>query len=752
MRNPLRKRLFRELLHDFGKYVVIFTFIFATIAMVAGFLVSDISLKTAYDESFEEYNVEDGHFTLLTPAEDGFFDGMERYYKVKVYENFYADREADDGDAVRVYRLRKDVNRTALWEGDYPSDMGEIAIDRLYAENNGYSVGDTMIIEGRRFRVSGLVALTDYSALFKNNTDMMFDAKQFTVALLSDIDFDVIQPGEMKYCYSWTNDDRALSADECKQKAEDIMDWLSGRAILTDFLRRADNQAIQFTGADMGGDKALITTLLYVVMAVMAFIFAVTTSNTIEQEAAVIGTLRASGYRRGELLRHYIALPIIVSMIAAVLGNLAGYTVLKKYFASLYLHSYSLTPYHTMWSAEAFWLTTVIPLVILVTVNLLVVSRKLRLSPLRFLRRDLSRRGRKRVMHLSHRLRFLSRFRLRVIFQNVPSYLTLFLGIFFANLLLLFGIMMAPLLDNFRETVMDSKIANYQYILKAPVSTSDADAEQYCLNELLDKPSKEEVMVYGISPDSGYFRNISEKSVPAGDEILISEGYSEKYGYLPGDEVTLKEKFSSKSYSFRVKEIVHYPASLAVFMNDDLFRRTFDKEKDYFTGYLTDRRLTDVKDAYIASVITEHDLVVIADQLDDSMGLVFPIIGGFATLLYMLMIYMLSKLILEKNAKSISMTKILGYSGRETGRLYISPTAWVVMISLVVTLPLAAIAMRYIYNYYMLQMKGWLTFFIAPATYVRMLLIGVVSYFVVSAVQYLRIRRIPMEQALKNNE
>ena len=752
VRNPLRKRLFRELLHDFGKYVVIFTFIFATIAMVAGFLVSDISLKTAYDESFEEYNVEDGHFTLLTPAEDGFFDGMERYYKVKVYENFYADREADDGDAVRVYRLRKDVNRTALWEGDYPSDMGEIAIDRLYAENNGYSVGDTMIIEGRRFRVSGLVALTDYSALFKNNTDMMFDAKQFTVALLSDIDFDVIQPGEMKYCYSWTNDDRALSADECKQKAEDIMDWLSGRAILTDFLRRADNQAIQFTGADMGGDKALITTLLYVVMAVMAFIFAVTTSNTIEQEAAVIGTLRASGYSRGELLRHYIALPIIVSMIAAVLGNLAGYTVLKKYFASLYLHSYSLTPYHTVWSAEAFWLTTVIPLVILVTVNLLVVSRKLRLSPLRFLRRDLSRRGRKRVMHLSHRLRFLSRFRLRVIFQNVPSYLTLFLGIFFANLLLLFGIMMAPLLDNFRETVMDSKIANYQYILKAPVSTSDADAEQYCLNELLDKPSKEEVMVYGISPDSGYFRNISEKSVPAGDEILISEGYSEKYGYLPGDEVTLKEKFSSKSYSFRVKEIVHYPASLAVFMNDDLFRRTFDKEKDYFTGYLTDRRLTDVKDAYIASVITEHDLVVIADQLDDSMGLVFPIIGGFATLLYMLMIYMLSKLILEKNAKSISMTKILGYSGRETGRLYISPTAWVVMISLVVTLPLAAIAMRYIYNYYMLQMKGWLTFFIAPATYVRMLLIGVVSYFVVSAVQYLRIRRIPMEQALKNNE
>ena len=438
VRNPLRKRLRRELLHDFGKYVVIFTFIFATIAMVAGFLVSDISLKTAYDESFEEYNVEDGHFTLYMPTEDGFFDGMERYFKIRVYENFYADREADDGDAVRMFRMRSDVNRTALWEGEYPANISEIAIDRLYAENNEISVGDYMSIEGRRFRVTGLVALTDYSALFKNNTDMMFDAKQFTVTLVSDIDFDAIQPDKMKYCYSWTNNDRSLSADECKQKAEDIMEWLSGRTIITDFLRRADNQAITFTGTDMGRDKALISALLYVVMVVMAFIFAVTTSNTIEQEAAVIGTLRASGYSRGELLRHYIALPIIVSMTAAVLGNIVGYTVLKDYFAALYLHSYSLTPYRTVWSSEAFWLTTFIPLVILVTVNLLVISRKLRLSPLKFLRRDLSKHGKKRVMRLSHKLRFLSRFRLRVIFQNIPSYITLFLGIFFTQGLDLF--------------------------------------------------------------------------------------------------------------------------------------------------------------------------------------------------------------------------------------------------------------------------------------------------------------------------
>ena len=416
VKNPLRKRLFRELKQDFGKYVVVFTFIFATIAMVSGFLVSDISLKTAYDESFEKYNVENGHFTLYMPAEEGFFDGMEKEYKVKVYESFYADFETGDGNTLRMYRLRSDVNLTDLWEGSYPQTMSEIAIDRLYAENNGISLGDFITVNGRRFKVTGFVALTDYSALFKNNTDMMFDANKFTVALVSDIDFDAIQNNALKFCYSWVNDDRTLSVEECSDRAEDVMHWLAERAVITDFLKREDNQAISFTGTDMGSDKGMITAMLYVTMVIMAFIFAVTTSNTIEKEAAVIGTLRASGYSRGELLRHYIALPIIVSLIAAVVGNILGYTVLKQYFARLYLHSYSLTKYRTVWSPEAFWLTTVVPLVILLVVNLVVISRKLRLSPLKFLRRELTFRNKKKVVHLPHRLGFLTRFRLRVIF------------------------------------------------------------------------------------------------------------------------------------------------------------------------------------------------------------------------------------------------------------------------------------------------------------------------------------------------
>ena len=61
MKNPLRKRLLRELRQEMGKYLVVFILMVAMIGFVSGFLVADGSMLTAYDNSFEKYNIEDGN-------------------------------------------------------------------------------------------------------------------------------------------------------------------------------------------------------------------------------------------------------------------------------------------------------------------------------------------------------------------------------------------------------------------------------------------------------------------------------------------------------------------------------------------------------------------------------------------------------------------------------------------------------------------------------------------------------------------
>lgn len=69
-KNPLNKRLPRELKGELGKYLVIFLFFVMSISLVSGFLVADNSLIASYHESFDKYNIEDGNFEFAESATD----------------------------------------------------------------------------------------------------------------------------------------------------------------------------------------------------------------------------------------------------------------------------------------------------------------------------------------------------------------------------------------------------------------------------------------------------------------------------------------------------------------------------------------------------------------------------------------------------------------------------------------------------------------------------------------------------------
>ena len=79
-------------------------------------------------------------------------------------------------------------------------------------------------------------------------------------------------------------------------------------------------------------------------------------------------------------------------------------------------------------------------------------------------------------------------------------------------------------------------------------------------------------------------------------------------------------------------------------------------------------------------------LTKVSRQLTVSMGGMMNLINGFAIGIFIVLIYLLSKIIIEKNAQSISMAKILGYTNGEIGKLYIWSTTIVVVICLLLSL------------------------------------------------------------------
>ena len=336
----------------------------------------------------------------------------------------------------------------------------------------------------------------------------------------------------------------------------------------------------------------------------------------------------------------------------------------------------------------------------------------------------------------------------------MSNYIVLFIGIIFANLLLFFGLLLPSVLSHYQQDIQSNMLAKYQYMLEVPVSamsgnkldsmlellqfsygtkTENEDAEAFSAYSLETLPSKyktDEVILYGIKPDSKYID-----------------------ADLEDDSITLKEKYEKTKYTFKVKGIYKYSGGICVFMPQEKLNDTFDLGNDYFSGYFSNSKIKDIDGKYIGSVLDLEALTKISRQLDVSMGNMMGMVNAFAIGIYMVVIYLLSKIIIEKNAQAISMTKILGYTNGEISRLYIWSTTIVVIICLLLSLPIEKAVMNVLFREMMLtSISGWIALWIDPKIYVEMFLIGIGTYAVVAMIEYRRIKHVPMDEALKNVE
>lgn len=323
-----------------------------------------------------------------------------------MYENFFRNEEEDynnDGKkdgTIRVFAKTKDINLACMLQGSFPQKADEIAIDRMHANNVGIKVGDTVTVSGETYKVVGLLAYVNYSTLHEKTTDLMFDALKFDVAMVTQDGFDRLHKS-IHYTYAWKYETEPADEAGEKTRSDNFMRALLTQVVvadneLEDYTPKYGNPAINFATDDMGSDKAMGGVLLDILVVIIAFIFAVTISNTIAKESSAIGTLRASGYTKRELVQHYLSMPVIVTLLAAIVGNILGYTVFKNIVVSMYYNSYSLPTYYTIWNPDAFFKTTVVPVILMLVVNLIVIVRMMQHTPLQFLRHDLKRQRTKK--------------------------------------------------------------------------------------------------------------------------------------------------------------------------------------------------------------------------------------------------------------------------------------------------------------------------------------------------------------------
>ncbi len=97
IKNPLRRRIPRELLGDWKKYLVVSLFLILTIGFVSGMYVANESMMTAAEKGISEYKLESGHFELENRADTDLLGSIARGDKADI-KAYYLDKAKTELD------------------------------------------------------------------------------------------------------------------------------------------------------------------------------------------------------------------------------------------------------------------------------------------------------------------------------------------------------------------------------------------------------------------------------------------------------------------------------------------------------------------------------------------------------------------------------------------------------------------------------------------------------------------------------
>ena len=770
MASPLRKRFPRELKNNLGKYLGIFLLMSVTIALTSGFLLAAHSIGVIIDDMPEKYSIEDARFTTAFEATDEQLDaaadaasdagtGGTDIVRNWSFDADFNHAQGDDGRdrTLRVYQHRTQVDLAAYAEGRVPEAADEVAIDRVFATNNGITVGEEVELFGQRFTVCGIMTTSDNQALFQSNSDFTVNTLTFGVAEVSESGFAALEATghQPAYTYSVRFADRDLTVAQRTDAEKDMMRALStAGATVDDLTDSSANQGIGYAADDVSGDSTMWSVLLYMIIVIMAFVFVVLTSGTIEEESAIIGTLLASGYRRRELVTHYLALPAAVGIAAAAVGNVVGYTLMSEPMRNLYYGSYSLPPYYATWSWGVFAQTTMLPVATLVVITLLGLLRKMGHTPLEFLRHETSKGGVKRGFALPERLSFTSRFRLRVFLRNLGNFATLFVGIGFASMLLLFSLAILPTMTHYAENLHNNVVAEHMYTLKAPLEVDNAQAEKYAVCSLEydrgEGSGTESITVYGVPEDSRYWDDLA-----VGDgHVVFGNGLIDKFRFADGQTVNLYDKYEDET-----REVTYEgdgcawgtKSDMAVYMSLDDFNRFFGNDAGYFNGYASDQAL-DLDARYLTSDLTPESMDAIGEQFVGMMDDMIGMLVGLSVFIFLVFMYLLTRSVIDRSARAISYMKVFGYRDSEISRLYVRSITLTVAVSLVVCQPLIIGGLTLLFRAMLLAYNGNIEIYVPMAAIAEVIAIGFATYLAVALLHIRRIKRVPLALALKVQE
>ena len=534
-----------------------------------------------------------------------------------------------------------------------------------------------------------------------------------------------------------------------------------------------------------------ISKVFPVVFFIVATLISLTSmTRMVEEQRGQIGTLKALGYNKLQIMMKYIIYAGIATIVGSVLGMCVGFIILPEIIWMMYGMMYQMTDKILIsfnWKYGGIGLILISICIIGATIY--TTLKELVSTPSVLMRPKAPKGGNRVIMEkipfIWKRLNFSQKVTVRNIFRYKKRFFMTIIGILGCTALILTGfgvkysvkqiipnqfenVFMYDMQISLKESLTEEKRQEFKNKLTQNSEIKKAVSIYMTSETAVNRDNEENVQI--IVPENQEeldgiinikdIKNKKQTIKLTENEICLTDKAAQLLGVKAGDILTLKDA-DENEVNIKISNVVENYVSHYVYMTKETYKKLYNKDFKANVVFIQNVKLNDEEQDKLAKEIMNMsevsgivNMTSTMKSIDDMMNLlnyVVIVLIVSAGLLAFVVLYNLANVNISERIRDLATIKVLGFYDKEVYDYIARET----VILTIIGIALGLVA-GYFLNYYLMGTCeiNMLRFSktIKPISYVYASLITIVFTLIVNIATYFALKKIDMIESLKSVE
>lgn len=761
MKKTFWKDLFKTITHSKVTFLSIFIFIMMGMLLFLGIDWTAACIESNTTDFFNSTNVYDIQINVSpgykTPEELLNIDGVDEVEGLYSYITGFKDE--NNGYEASFTSIPKNISYFTNIDGTLPTQKGEIALVRYWAEDNDYKIGDTIKInnnpvfmdQGRfsidEFKVTALVDSSLFSA--KNttifgmsptrnipvNASFFIDETAFNENInnLSGFNIVYVKSNELRN-FDYFSEDYYSKVADLAEKIK-ASSQLEGLAFSVSSIRDSISHQNVQTIAEVLGQVKYSMSILFVVVGLLVSFFSI--SRMVSETQSIIGVKKAKGFRNKEIYAFYLFYTGIAVLFGGIFGVLLARFATEPVIVKVITNAMVFPPIKYSFSISLTLIVFAIELVSQLLITLLATRKILKKKTIELIRDEKVVLGKKRFYQkgkLWNKLSLFSKTLINNFSSDKTRVLSMLVGIVGCVSLLTCALTIDRNISGsfdyqFKNVYSFQAVVHYDGDISSTKETLDGTKYNYddvmftYLTVECENGKQLSAQTYVFDDDrfnefvSMYDKN--GKSINFEDGVYVSYSYQEKYKLKENAPITLTDTSLVDKEVTNTKFFKHYLINNVILMKSSTFKDTFgvDYKSNALLVDLKGNSLSDLSRIVLSdpSVSYVYDVYNVSLKGFNALTSIFKVVDIVYLVLALLMalLVILDLLVMFINEKKNELTILIinGYSKSKAKKYIYSDTIVLSVIGIALGVLLGTVMSNFVIKAFQNETMIFLTGF-----------------------------------------